>query len=83
MGNIIKHSGAGRIGAELRLNGTSLSLTVSDDGKPFEPDMPMQAKGGIGLNIMTERAKSIGAVMSYSSSGGTNILKLDVPLNIL
>ena len=83
MGNIIKHSGAGCIGAELRLNGTSLSLTVSDDGKPFEPDMPMQAKGGIGLNIMTERAKSIGAVMSYSSSGGTNILKLDVSLNIL
>ncbi|HIZ87336.1 MAG TPA: hypothetical protein IAC03_04160 [Candidatus Coprenecus pullistercoris] len=81
MGNIIKHSGADRLDAELRLNAESLSLTVSDDGKPFEPDI--QAKGGIGLNVMSERAKSIEAVISYSSSGRTNVFKLDVPLNIL
>ena len=81
MGNIVKHSDAERIDAELRLSDSSLTLTVSDYGKHSGPDMP--DKGGVGLKVMSERARSIEAVTSYCSADGANIFKLNVPLTDL
>ena len=81
MGNIVKHSDAERIDAELRLSDSSLTLTVSDYGKHSGPDMP--DKGGVGLKVMSERARSIEAVISYCSADGANIFKLNVPLTDL
>ena len=81
MGNIVKHSDAERIDAELRLSDSSLTLTVSDYGKHSGPDMP--DKGGVGLKVMSERARSIEAVISYYSADGANIFKLNVPLTDL
>jgi signal transduction histidine kinase len=81
MGNIVKHSDAERIDAELRLSDSSLTLTVSDYGKHSGPDIP--DKGGVGLKVMSERARSIEAVISYHSADGANIFKLNVPLTDL
>ena len=81
MGNIVKHSDAERIDAELRLSDSSLTLTVSDYGKHSGPDIP--DKGGVGLKVMSERARSIDAVISYHSADGVNIFKLNVPLTDL
>ena len=76
MGNIIRHSGATRIEAALTLTDDVLSLTISNDGQAFDPAAP---KEGIGLTVMSERAKTIGAVISSSTSGGAQEFRLDVP----
>ena len=77
MGNIIRHSGATRIEAALKLSDTVLSLIISNDGRAFDP---APSREGIGLTVMSERAKAIGAVISGSASGGMQIFRLDVPL---
>lgn len=77
MGNIIRHSGATRIEAALKLSDTLLSLTISNDGRAIAPT---PSREGIGLTVMSERAKAIGAVISGSASGGMQIFRLDVPL---
>lgn len=76
MGNIIRHSGATRIEAALTLTDDVLSLTISNDGQAFDP---AASKEGIGLTVMSERAKTIGAVISSSTSGGAQEFRLDVP----
>ena len=77
MGNIIRHSSATRIEAALKLSDTVLSLTISNDGRAIAPT---PSREGIGLTVMSERAKAIGAVISGSASGGMQIFRLDVPL---
>ena len=78
MGNIIRHSGATRIKAALKLSDTVLSLTISNDGRAFDPT---PSREGIGLTVMSERAKAIGAVISGSASGEMQVFRLDVPFN--
>ena len=77
MGNIIRHSGATRIKAALKLSDTVLSLTICNDGRAFDPT---PSREGIGLTVMSERAKAIGAVISGSVSGEMQVFRLDVPL---
>ena len=77
MGNIIRHSGATRIKAALKFSDTVLSLTISNDGRAFDP---APSREGIGLTVMSERAKAIGAVISGSASGEMQVFRLDVPL---
>lgn len=77
MGNIIRHSGATRIEAALKLSDTVLSLTICNDGRAFDPT---PSREGIGLTVMSERAKAIGAVISGSASGEMQVFRLDVPL---
>ena len=77
MGNIIRHSGATRIEAALKLSDTVLSLTISNDGRAFDP---APSREGIGLTVMSERAKAIGAVISGSAFGEMQVFRLDVPL---
>ena len=77
MGNIIRHSGATRIEAALKLSDTVLSLTISNDGRAFGTSAPAH---GVGLTVISERAKAIGASLSYSSADGTQVFRLDVPI---
>ena len=77
MGNIIRHSGATRIEASLTLSDTMLSLTISNDGRAFGPSASAH---GAGLTVISERAKAIGASLSYSSADGTQVFRLDVPI---
>lgn len=81
MANIIKHSGAGHIEAELTLSDTQLSLAVTNDGKPFDVRSGSQNSGnGVGLKVISERARAIGAVISCSESDGLQVFRLDVPM---
>ncbi len=79
MANIIKHSGASRIDAGLELSDNSLSLTVRYDGKAFSRN----SRGdGIGLSVMSERAKAIGAAISDTEEDGAHVFRLDVPVSV-
>jgi signal transduction histidine kinase/ligand-binding sensor domain-containing protein len=76
--NAIRHAAAGRVMIELRFNRRDLRMTVSDDGRGFDP---AAASDGFGLTSMRERAAEIGATLQLHSrpSAGTSVT-LTVPL---
>jgi signal transduction histidine kinase len=57
--NAVKHGPAASVNVELRGDGGSLELTVTDDGKSVLD--PKSFAGGRGLRIMQFRARTIGA----------------------
>jgi signal transduction histidine kinase len=78
--NVAKHSHAERAHVELRANGDSVSLRVSDEGRGF--DINSRERGtGIGLTGMTERVRLVGGRLFVKSKrmNGTEILA-EVPL---
>jgi signal transduction histidine kinase len=78
LNNVAKHSGATQASVLLRDHdgdrpeGGALELVVADDGSGF--DLEAARPGSLGLSIMTERAESIGARLTMSSSeDGTRV----------
>lgn len=65
--NIARHSNAHQVKASLKLNNASLKLTVTDDGKGFEPDEQSKTLGLLG---MKERAIMIGGELDICSNPG-------------
>jgi two-component system, NarL family, sensor kinase len=71
LNNALKHAGAQSIEAIMKFSNTGLVLTITDDGKGFEPDATAPTTdSGLGLRNMHNRAKLIGADFSISSSPG-------------
>jgi ligand-binding sensor domain-containing protein/two-component sensor histidine kinase len=69
--NSIKHSNCKRINLEANLDGTSLSMTLHDDGSGIPSDIN---NSGNGLRNMKERAITLGGELQInSSSNGTTI----------
>lgn len=74
LNNVAKHSGAKKAAVELRINEDEqlgvivAGLSVSDDGRGFEPGKIVS--GHFGLGIMKERAESAGAKLNVSSRPG-------------
>jgi signal transduction histidine kinase len=68
--NAIRHSGAKTIWVTLKRGdaGGPAYLAVEDDGLGFDPSMPVERH--FGLELMRERAKSIGGSISIRSSPG-------------
>jgi len=77
--NIIKHSGATE--ARIRLNCTpeSVSLTISDNGKGFDTNIPMNTGNGI-INIR-ERVKALkGNCLIESGPGTGTSINISIPI---
>ena len=67
--NMVRHSRAQRAASELKMRGSWLELTVSDDGCGFDPaDTSHQ---GHGLRSIRDRAKRLGGEVKVDSSPGT------------
>ena len=64
LNNILKHAGATRVELHLDCRGGEAVLQVSDDGCGFDID---DHATGMGLNLMQQRADSIGAQLSIDS----------------
>jgi len=79
--NAIKHAQASRINVNLNFDTHSVRLSVSDNGRGFDPNQQV-ADGHFGLLGMRERAEQIGGLLSIQSTQerGTEIA-IDVPLN--
>jgi len=60
--NAIKHGKAKQVTITLVNDGNNLTLTVKNDGLPF--DQPASAKNRMGLRIMNYRASTIGATFN-------------------
>jgi hypothetical protein len=65
--NAVKHAQAATTRVDLVGTAGALELTVSDDGRGFEPGA---GKDGAGLTNMRERVESVGGELSVSSAPG-------------
>lgn len=80
--NALKHAHATRIDVALNFETRRVRLSVSDNGRGFDPGAQI-ADGHFGLISMRERAEQMGGVLSVQSANngrGTQI-SIDVPLN--
>ncbi|GFO70059.1 hypothetical protein GMLC_36380 [Geomonas limicola] len=71
LNNISKYSGASKVAVVLHDAG-AIRLTISDDGKGFEPqqEVPHPTGSGWGLTIMRERTELLGGQFSLETAPG-------------
>jgi signal transduction histidine kinase len=82
LNNAIKHSGASRIHLKMHFGTSVFAVSVSDNGKGFEPEKMI--KTGLGLKNLESRTQILNARMKINSSPGkgtTTILCLKVHTN--
>ncbi|QPJ66040.1 MAG: GAF domain-containing protein [Candidatus Nitrohelix vancouverensis] len=78
--NIVKHSRAKHVDVQFVKNGSSLTLTVKDDGKGIEPSR-MYNSNSFGLTGMRERVMEWGGEFSISGTPGEGTqVYISVPL---
>ena len=71
--NAVKHSDADRIKVSLHNGGDVLAFTIEDDGKGFDPGALASrgdARRGLGMQSMKERAELSGGTYAVSSAAG-------------
>jgi signal transduction histidine kinase len=68
LNNVAKHSGASQAKVSLHCEPDKIELIISDNGKGFE--MNSSNPNSLGLGIMRERARAIGASLEVLSSPG-------------
>jgi signal transduction histidine kinase len=70
--NAIRHAAARQIGIDVSFERSQVQITVSDDGRGFDPSA---ASDGFGLTSMRERAAQIGATFRLDSrpQAGTSV----------
>jgi CheY-like chemotaxis protein len=67
----------------LSTSGQSIIVTVSDEGKGFDPAMLDHSKGGLGLLSLRERSSYIkGSLEIDSSPGNGTRINLSIPFNL-
>jgi len=77
--NAVRHSNAGRIEVELTGGPSTVALTVTDDGRGFEPDHVVNA--GLGLTSMRERVESVGGTFElHTTQGSGTRVMVTVPI---
>ncbi len=79
--NVITHASAKSCEILLKSTDNSLCLTVSDDGRGFDP-AEVRHKPGLGLSSMRERAQLVRGDFSINSQPGQGAaIRICVPLN--
>jgi signal transduction histidine kinase len=67
LANIARHSSAGSVSVGLSYDADAVRLTISDNGRGFDPS---RRYAGVGLHSMRERAESMGGELTVSSELG-------------
>ena len=67
--NVERHAHARQVEINLKWTGTTLTVTLSDDGRGFPANVP-KLEGHFGLAIMHERARKINGQLSLSPAPG-------------
>lgn len=71
LNNAVKYADAKNLSVRIRHGGDYLKLEIEDDGVGFDPE---DARCGMGLLSMRERAESIGGVFSLQSRPGEGVV---------
>jgi CheY-like chemotaxis protein len=80
--NVVKHAGVKSARVVLSIQGPSIAVRVSDEGRGFAPALLGHSKGGLGLLSLRERASYIGGRLDIESAPGHGTrLTLIVPLD--
>jgi signal transduction histidine kinase len=69
LGNAAAHGAAQHVDVRLTRSNDRVTLTVSDDGRGFEPNR-IGASGGLGLINMRERARQLNGTFELDSGPG-------------
>jgi NarL family two-component system sensor histidine kinase LiaS len=77
LSNAARHSGATEVRVALTVQGGRVIMTVSDDGRGFDPD---QTTGGFGLKSMRERVEAQGGTLEIRSGGNGTQLTVAIPI---
>jgi PAS domain S-box-containing protein len=81
--NIARHAQASRAEVKLEQLGGAVCMTITDDGKGFDPERMVQARKGkrLGLLGMRERLEIVGGVFAVTSAlGKGTTVRAEVPL---
>ncbi len=82
--NCLKHADAHNIWVSLGIDGSSLSLSIQDDGEGFEPEAmraTIQKNGSLGLLGMSERVGMLGGSLRVESAPGKGaMIECHLPL---
>lgn len=78
--NIVKHAAATEIRVATSVDGDTVLVSISDNGRGF-PLADGMAKGGRGLRSQQRRAASIGAEIALASDAGGTRLSLRLPVS--
>lgn len=65
--NIARHAKATSVGVVLQRAASSVSLTITDDGKGFDPAQVLIERRGLGLSGMRERLALVGGAIKIDS----------------
>jgi signal transduction histidine kinase len=79
IGNAVKHGGAKKIAIAGEAVQGGWRLRVANDGVEFDPaSAPGPSEGHFGVEGMRQRARRIGASVSFSVRNGWTVLNLEV-----
>ena len=77
LANVRKHAAARQVRVRLCYAGSTVRLTVEDDGKGFDPGQP---NGGYGLKGMLDRVRQAGGTVEVTSAPGAGTeIRAEVP----
>jgi signal transduction histidine kinase len=69
--NAVEHGGATQVSIRVECDTETLTLSINDDGRGFDPESSATGQyGGMGLRIMNYRAASLGACLDIESAPG-------------
>ncbi|MER7518899.1 GAF domain-containing sensor histidine kinase [Streptomyces sp. NPDC126499] len=78
--NALRHSGAARVTVSLSRSGQGARLTVTDDGRGFDPATVRTAGRHLGLVSMRDRAAGVGGTLTVTSAPGRGTtIEMEVP----
>ena len=76
--NVVRHSGANLVEAELGVTGSGMTLRIADDGRGFYSD---PGANGHGLRSMRQRVLALGGSMQVQArEGGGTCLEFAIPM---
>jgi signal transduction histidine kinase len=70
LNNVLKHSGGGLVQVQIQMDGGQLKITITDDGKGFDPAALKKTEEQNGLENMQRRASAVGGRLEMTSSPG-------------
>jgi signal transduction histidine kinase len=70
LNNVLKHSGGGLVHVQIQMDGGQLKITITDDGKGFDPAALKKTEEQNGLENMQRRASAVGGQLEMTSSPG-------------
>lgn len=77
--NVVRHAGADRVDIAIEVHAGGFALTITDDGRGFDPLAPRP--GHFGLQSMRERAAAIGGRLDVRSAHGLGThIRISIPV---